>query len=107
MRYSVVLIFVMLLGFSIKPMAQSKNDGWIKIGEKFVSFKADKDNIILVGNERNVSKFKIKCIQGAVKIKKISVKMEGGEEKEYNPTAGILNKGMSTRIFDLPGKSSK
>ncbi len=107
MRYSVVLIFVMLLGFGIKPVAQSKSEGWIKLGEKFVSFKADKDNLVLVGNERNVAKFKIKCVQGAVKIKKINVKMEGGEKKEYNPTAGILNKGMSTRVFDLPGTDKK
>ncbi len=62
---------------------------------------------MLTGNERNVCKFKIKCVQGAVKIKKISVKMSDGEKKDYDPTAGILKKGMSTVVFNLPGKDNK
>ncbi len=107
MKYSIVLVIVMLLGFGFKPVKISEEEGWIKIGEKFVSFKADKDNIMLTGNERNVYKFKIKCVQGAVKIKKISVEMSDGEKKDYNPTAGILKKGMSTVVFNLPGDGNK
>lgn len=96
----------MLIGFGFEPAKISEEDGWIKIGEKFVSFKADKDNIMLTANEHNVCKFKIKCVQGAVKIKKISVKMSDGERKDYDPTAGILKKGMSTIVFNLPGKDN-
>ncbi len=92
--------------FSISLFAQ-ENDGWIKIGEKSVAFKSEKDKVTLMGNEKNVTKIKITCIQGTVKIKKIYVTMSDGESKTIDPLAGVLNKGMSTTAFDLPGKDNK
>jgi hypothetical protein len=106
MKKRVVLIFSIILAFSVHTMAQ-KDDGWIKIGEKSVAFKADRDKVKLTGKEKDVSKIKLTCVQGTVKIKKIHVKMSDGEKKEFDPTAGILNKGMSTLAFDLPGKNNK
>ena len=107
MKKSFFFILIILVGLGLQSIALPKEKGWIKLGEKFVSFKADKDNIIISGNERNISKFKITCIQGVVKIKKIHVKMSDGMEKEYNPAAGVLKEGMSTITFDLPGKDNK
>jgi len=106
MKKTVVLIFTIVLAFAVQSMAQS-DDGWIKLGEKLVAFKADKDKVTLSGKEKNVSKIKLTCVQGAVKIKKIHVKMSDGEKKDYDPAAGVLNKGMSTMAFDLPGKDNK
>ena len=106
MKKRAVLIFSIILAFSIHTMAQ-KNDDWIKIGEKTVAFKADKDKVKLTGKEKDISKIKLTCIQGTVKIKKIHVKMSDGEKKEIDPTVGVLNKGMSTAAFNLPGKNNK
>ena len=106
MKKRVVLIFSIILAFSVHTMAQ-KDDGWIKIGEKTVAFKADKDKVKLSGKEKDVSRIKLTCVQGTVKIKKIHVKMSDGEKKEIDPTVGVLNKGMSTVAFDLPGKNNK
>jgi len=106
MKKTVVLIFTLVVAFAVQSMAQS-DDNWIKLGEKMVAFKADKDKITLTGKEKDVAKIKITCVQGAVKIKKIHVKMSDGETKDYDPTAGILKNGMSTKSFDLPGKDNK
>ncbi|MFV0589961.1 MAG: hypothetical protein ACK5M7_01130 [Draconibacterium sp.] len=107
MKKTVVLIFTLVLAFAVQSAVAQKDDDWIKLGEKLVAFKADKDKITLSGKEKGVSKIKITCVQGAVKIKKIHVKMSDGETKDYDPTAGILKEGMSTKSFDLPGKDNK
>ncbi|MDX8337908.1 hypothetical protein SLH46_01860 [Draconibacterium sp. IB214405] len=106
MSKKVMFIVAIVLAFAVQSMAQS-DDGWIKLGEKNVAFKADKDKITLTGKEKKVTKIKITCVQGAVKIKKIHVKMSDGSTKDYDPTAGVLNKGMSTMGFDLPGKDNE
>jgi len=106
MRTKNVLLVSLLIVFTLPILAQS-DDGWIKIGEKSVAFKTEKDKVTLIGNERKVTKIKVTCIQGAVKIKKIYVKMSDGESKEIDPTGGVLKKGMSTVAFDLPGKDNE
>ena len=106
MRRYVIVIGLLLIGFYLTAIAQSKEDGWIKIGEKYVAFHAETDDIHLTGDEKDVTKIKIKCVQGAVKIKQISVKMSDGSTKDYDPAAGILKDGMSTVSFDLPGKDN-
>jgi hypothetical protein len=106
MKKTVILILSIVFVFAIQSMAQPE-DGWIKIGEKTVAFKADKDKVKLTGKEKDISKIKLTCIQGTVKIKKIHVKMSDGEVKEIDPTVGVLNKGMSTAAFNLPGKNNK
>ena len=106
MKKTVILILSIVFVFTLQSMAQP-GDGWIKIGEKTVAFKADKDKVKLTGKEKDIAKIKITCIQGTVKIKKIHVKMSDGEVKEIDPTVGVLNKGMSTAAFNLPGKNNK
>ncbi|MUP47442.1 DUF2541 domain-containing protein [Gramella sp. BOM4] len=102
MKYLVTLL--LLVGFS--GIAQS--DNWKKLAEKNVAFKIETDKINLVGNERNVDKIKIKCVQGTVQLRKVKIVMEGGDEKEYDARGiGILTKGMSSTAFAVPGKDEK
>ena len=102
MKYLVILLF--LVGFS----GIAQNDNWKKLAEKNVAFKNETDKINLVGNERNVDKIKIKCVQGTVQLRKVKIIMEGGEEKEYDARGiGILTKGMSSTAFAVPGKDDK
>lgn len=100
-----VFIFLML---SSLVFSQSSSDGnWIKIAEKMIAFKSDKDVVTPSGNEKKVDKIKIKCIQGTLKLKKVRVEMSDGERKEFDAKGvGVLTKGMSTLAFTLPGKNN-
>ncbi|MEJ2595617.1 MAG: hypothetical protein P8100_10955 [bacterium] len=108
MKITKTALFVLTIAFlfSLNVNAQPE-EGWTKIGEKLVSFKADKDKIMITGKERNVTKIKVTCIQGAVKIKNIYVKMSDGQEKNFNPSIGVMNKNMSTIGFKLPGDNNE
>ena len=100
----IILAAFILLGSFIQVQAQE--DGWVVIAEKTASFKSDKDKVTPYGAERNVSKIKIKCIQGTLKLKHVHVKMADGTEKSYDAKGiGILNKGMTSFAFTLPGDS--
>lgn len=100
----VVVLFVSsLFGFN-NLQAQ---DNWIVIATKTVSYKADTDRISPSGKEQNVSKIKIKCTQGTLKLKKVHVEMKDGTKKSYNAKGtGVISKGMSSLSFDLPGKTN-
>ena len=99
-----ILAAFILFGSFIQVQAQE--DGWVVIAEKTASFKSDKDKVTPYGAERNVSKIKIKCIQGTIKLHKVHVKMADGTEKSYDAKGiGVLNKGMTSFAFTLPGDS--
>lgn len=103
-----LLALLFAVTISLSSFSQSSNDGnWIKIAEKLVAFKSDKDVITPTGNERKVDKIKIKCVQGTLKLKKVRVEMSDGEKKEYDAKGvGVLSKGMSSLPFNLPGKNN-
>lgn len=103
-----LLSLLFVVAISLSSFSQSSNDGnWIKIAEKLVAFKSDKDVITPTGNERKVDKIKIKCVQGTLKLKKVRVEMSDGEKKEYDAKGvGVLSKGMSSLPFNLPGKNN-
>jgi hypothetical protein len=103
-----LLSLLFAVTISLCSFSQLSNDGnWIKIAEKLVAFKSDKDVITPTGNERKVDKIKIKCVQGTLKLKKVRVEMSDGEKKEYDAKGvGVLSKGMSSLPFNLPGKNN-
>lgn len=103
------LSFLLVFAISYASFYQSKDEGnWIKIAEKLVAFKSDKDMITPTGNEKKVDKIKIKCVQGTLKLKKVRVEMSDGQKKEYDAKGvGVLSKGMSSFAFILPGKNNK
>jgi hypothetical protein len=102
------LTFLFVFAISSASFSQSKDEGnWIKIAEKIVAFKSDKDVVTPTGNEKKVDKIKIKCIQGTLKLKKVRVEMSDGQKKEYDAKGvGVLSKGMSSFAFILPGKNN-
>ena len=106
MRKVILLAGFILFGMLVQVHAQSEDDGWIVIAEKTASFKSDVDKVTPYGAERNVSKIKIKCIQGTLKLKHVHVTMSDGTKKSYDAKGiGILNKGMTSFAFTLPGDS--
>ncbi|GAA4821637.1 hypothetical protein GCM10023331_02470 [Algivirga pacifica] len=86
--------------------AQSEKDGWEKIATKTVNFKSETDEVKPSKGEADVSKIKIKCVQGTVKIKEIKVEMDDGKKSEP-AVIGVLTDGQSSRTIDLPGKDNK
>lgn len=62
-------------------VSQAQNDNWIKIGEKTVSFKNEKDKVTLTGQEKKVDKIRLKCVQGTMQLKSITIVMENGKSK--------------------------
>lgn len=80
------------------------NDGnWDKIAEKTVSFKSETDTVNPLSPFANThfSHIKIKCTQGTVNLKSITVIMKGGQEKTFD-NLGVLTNGMSSRSLSLP-----
>ncbi len=107
MKRGLLIAGIILVAAFTQLHAQTE-DGWIVIAEKTASFKSDIDKISPKGEKRNVSKIKIKCIQGTLKLKHVHVTMTDGTKKSYDAKGiGILNKGMSSFAFDLPGKDTK
>ena len=107
MKKIILLASIILIGTFTQLHAQTE-DGWIVIAEKTASFKSDLDKISPMGEKRNVSKIKIKCIQGTLKLKHVHVTMTDGTKKSYDAKGiGVLNKGMSSFAFELPGKDTK
>ena len=90
----------LLLLFSIT--INSQNNDWFTIANKDVSYKSDKDVINLRGDEKEISQFKIKCTQGNLKIKGITVyyKDKSSSNKKTRGT-GLLTKGMSSFVFNI------
>lgn len=105
-----LIAFIMLIVFaSTLAVAGNRSDGdWVKIASKRVSFKGETDTVTPTGKEKNISKIKIKCTQGTVKIKKIVAHMSDGSSEELKTKGtGVLTKGISSMPMGLPGKDLK
>ena len=89
-------------------MAAEEEDGWVRLAQKTVAFKAETDTVNMTGKPQNLSKIKLTCIQGTVKLKRLRVTMSDGTEEEFTPKGtGVFTKGMSSFAFQLPGKDTK
>ena len=97
----VMLIFVLPLFLSTTILAAD----WIKIAEKSVAFKSETDKIIPQGAERKVSAIKLKCIQGSLNLKTITLNSDAGSKTVDN--LGVLTKGVSSRSISLPKGATK
>ncbi len=103
MKLLKVIAFSLLVAFS--SFQSIASDNWDKIAEKIVSFKSDTDTVNPLSPFANTrfSHIKIKCTQGTVNLKSITVKMKDGQEKTFD-SLGVLTKGMSSRNLSLPTK---
>ena len=111
MKIKHLLTVLVIFGTLTTTFSQTNDHegDWIVIAKKDVAFKkGETDKITPYGKERNVSKIKIKCTQGTLKLKKVYVEMDDGTKKEYDAKGvGVLTKGMSSFAFDMPGKDKK
>ncbi|PWJ43948.1 DUF2541 domain-containing protein [Sediminitomix flava] len=102
------IIFITLLLSSFFGVKQDEDKGWVKIAEKVVNYKAETDQVKVQNSDQEVTKIKIKCIQGTVKLKEIKAFMSDGKDENLNIKGiGVLHDGMSSFSMDLPGKDNK
>lgn len=94
----------LLIAFTSFQSIASDSD-WDKIAEKTVSFKSETDTVNPLSPFSNTrfSHIKIKCTQGTVNLKSITVIMKDGKEKTFD-SLGVLTSGMSSRNLSLPTK---
>ncbi len=104
MKLFKVIALALLVAFTSFQSLASDGD-WDKIAEKIVSFKSETDTVNPLTPFANTrfSHIKIKCTQGAVNLKSITVIMKDGQEKTFD-SLGVLTKGMSSRNLNLPTK---
>lgn len=99
-----LLLLVLLINVVSVNTAYASENEWVLISDKVVNFEQETDTVepLALVSERKFSKIKVKCVQGTVNIKSMNVTMTDGATKKLN-TLGTLTKGMSTRVYKLPG----
>jgi hypothetical protein len=94
------IILVISLFISLQMLGQEKE--WKVLGKKDVAYKTEHDIINLRGSEKDISKFKIKCTQGSLKLKAVTIIYKDDTRDEKKPKGtGLLTKGMSSFVFSL------
>lgn len=99
-----LLLLVVLINIVSVNTAYANENEWVLISDKVVNFEQETDTVepLAFVSERKFSKIKVKCVQGTVNIKSMNVTMTDGATKKLS-TLGTLTKGMSTRVYKLPG----
>jgi hypothetical protein len=99
-----LLLLVVLINVVSVNTAYANENEWVLISDKVVNFEQETDTVepLAFVSERKFSKIKVKCVQGTVNIKSMNVTMTDGATKKLS-TLGTLTKGMSTRVYKLPG----
>lgn len=96
----ILCFFVLLFSSTI---LFSQNTNWEVIAKKDVRFKKNEsDQINLIGNERKIEKIKVKCVQGSLKFKSLTI-IYKDETKQVlkSKGVGVLTKGMSSFAFKV------
>jgi hypothetical protein len=105
-----LVIVLLLVVSSATMMAQtpkiiiSDKDGWHKIGETTVDFKAESDNIVVIGADRFAA-IQIKVTDAPMLLVSFDIYFEDG--KRQNVPVGLEIRGPGqTKVIDLKGEKS-
>lgn len=79
--------------------------GWHKIGEKSVDFKADRDEIVVMGSDR-FSAIKFKVTEAAIDLVSLEVTYESGDKQNVKINQAVKSIGES-RTIDLKGGAER
>lgn len=94
------LLFTVVCGLAISVSASAQSQ-WVKLGEKSVHFKGDKDEI-KCSNKGEFSKLKIRVENNSVEFDKVIVDFKQGSSQELWIRKEI-GAGEETRVLDLRG----
>ena len=91
------------VAFSQKPtVVMSDKAGWHKIGEMTADFKAEKDELVVLGADKFKS-IKIKVVDAPMHIAALEVYYESGDKEDISLKSDFKAGGES-RVIDLKGK---
>ena len=79
--------------------------GWRFIGDKWAAFGADRDVLIVGGNDA-FRQIKIKVTNGPLHISDVDIYFENGEKMNV-VLKNNFRAGMESRVIDLPGGSRR
>lgn len=89
-----------------KPeVVTTKKTGWHKIGDARVDFKADKDQFIVLGNDRFKS-IQIRIKDAPLHVEDMQIFYEGGD-KEDVALKSDFDAGSHSRVIELKGGSAE
>ena len=100
----------LLLAACASPSTTPQEDegGWVRLAQKTVAFNAETDTVSMIGKPQNLSKVKLTCTQGTVKLKQLRVTLSDGSTETFKPKGtGVFTKGMSSFAFAMPGDDLK
>lgn len=95
------LLLTVVFGLTISATAVAQNQ-WVKLGEKSVNFKADRDEI-KCSHKGDFSKLKIKVENNPVEFEKVIVDYKKGGRQELS-IRNLIRAGGETRVLDLRGQ---
>lgn len=100
------LFFTAVVTHAQKPeVITTKKAGWHKIGDANVDFKSDKDQFIVLGNDRFKS-IQVKVKDAPVHIDDMQIFYEGGA-KENISIGADLNPGEESKVIELKNNSAE
>lgn len=105
MKLSIALSFAflaaLLFGGSRADAKGWDNKGWVKLGERSVDRKFDKDKIV-VGSKDRFTKITLVVEDSDLELLDLEV-IFGDNEKFHPETKHVFREGSRTRVIDLPG----
>lgn len=107
MKKTLIVILLAVAGSYGRVSAQtpavitSDKAGWHKIGEKTVDFTKDRDEIVVLGNDRFAS-VKFKVTDAPIDLQDLEVYYESGDKQDIKILFPIKSPGES-RVIDLNG----
>lgn len=95
-----------LLGLAIicvtMSNAYSQNGAWVKLGVRLVNFAADRDEVIVTGQEGVFDALKVKVYGAAINMHKVVVHYRNGSSQEIELRNNFAP-GSESRVCDLTG----
>ena len=112
MKKSIVVLLTLFFSVGVTTMyaqkpevVTTKKEGWHKIGDARVDFKSDKDQFLVLGNDRFKS-IQIKVKDAAVRIDDLQIHYEGGGKEDV--TVGTdVQAGSETKVINLKNNSAE
>ena len=99
-----ITLIICNIAYAQKPaVILDDKAGWHKIGETTATFKAEKDEIVVLGAD-NFKAIKIKVTDAPVHINDIEVYYQGSDEKEDFQVRSDMKAGSDSRVMDLKTK---
>lgn len=101
MKTLLLLISGGLFFFSCSSPASLTDNGWHYLGEKYVNFGVDHDELIVVGKDE-YRQIQLRVTDGPLHMMDMKVHFDNGGIQDV-PLKAVIKQGQQTRVIDLDG----